>query len=41
MIVVCGGTLAAFGFAAGWSSVNEVSHFALGLYGVGIAAVGM
>ncbi|MCA9225477.1 MAG: sodium/proton-translocating pyrophosphatase, partial [Planctomycetales bacterium] len=41
VIVVCGGTLAAFGFAAGWSNVNEVSHFALGLYGVGIAAVGM
>lgn len=33
-------TLAAFGFAAGWN-FNNLDYFALGLYGVGIAAVGM
>jgi len=33
-------TLMAFGFASGWN-FNDVSFFALGLYGVGIAAVGM
>ncbi|MEQ8787128.1 MAG: sodium-translocating pyrophosphatase [Pirellulaceae bacterium] len=41
VIVVCAGTLLAFGFATGWSNFNDVSYFALGLYGVGIAAVGM
>ena len=41
VIVVCCATLAAFGFAAGFNNFGEVSHFALGLYGVGIAAVGM
>ena len=40
VIVVCVGTLSAFGFAAGWN-FTDVSYFALGLYGVGIAAVGM
>ncbi len=33
-------TLLAFGFAAGWQ-FNDVNLFAMGLYGVGIAAVGM
>jgi len=33
-------TLSAFGFAANWQ-FNDVHLFALGLYGVGIAAVGM
>ena len=33
-------TLLAFGFAAGWQ-FNDVHLFAMGLYGVGIAAVGM
>jgi len=33
-------TLLAFGFAANWQ-FSDVSAFALGLYGVGIAAVGM
>ena len=40
VIVVCAATLLAFGFAAGWN-FGDVSYFALGLYGVGIAAVGM
>ena len=40
VITVCAGTLLAFGFAAGWQ-FDDVSFFALGLYGVGIAAVGM
>ena len=40
VVVVCGGTLLAFGFAA-HGNFTDVSHFALGVYGVGIAAVGM
>ena len=40
VLVVCAGTLLAFGFASGWH-FNDVSYFSLGLYGVGIAAVGM
>ncbi len=40
IIVVSVGTLLAFGFANGWH-YNDMSYFALGLYGVGIAAVGM
>ncbi|MFP6618965.1 MAG: sodium/proton-translocating pyrophosphatase, partial [Pirellulaceae bacterium] len=40
VVVVCGATLLAFGFAA-HGNFADVSHFALGLYGVGIAAVGM
>ncbi len=40
VLVVCAGTLLAFGFAAGWR-YNDVNYFSLGLYGVGIAAVGM
>ena len=40
VVTVCVGTLLAFGFAAGWN-YDDVSYFALGLYGVGIAAVGM
>ena len=40
VLVVCAGTILAFGFACGWQ-INDVSFFALGLYGVGIAAVGM
>ncbi len=40
VIVVCVGTLVAFGFANGWN-FEDVSYFSLGLYGVGIAAVGM
>ena len=41
VIVVCAGTLLAFGFSAGWGNIGDVSYFSLGLYGVGIAAVGM
>lgn len=41
VVVVCIGTLLAFGFAAGWGNIGDVSYFSLGLYGVGIAAVGM
>jgi inorganic pyrophosphatase/K(+)-stimulated pyrophosphate-energized sodium pump len=40
VVVVCAGTLLAFGFANGWA-YGDVGMFALGLYGVGIAAVGM
>ena len=40
VVVVCGATLLAFGFASDFHFA-DVSHFALGLYGVGIAAVGM
>ena len=40
VIVVGMATLSSFGFACGWQFGN-VEYFALGLYGVGIAAVGM
>ncbi|MEX1042849.1 MAG: sodium-translocating pyrophosphatase [Pirellulaceae bacterium] len=40
VLVVAGATLSAFGFANGWNFVDP-EFFALGLYGVGIAAVGM
>jgi len=40
VLVVCGGMVSAFGFAAGWNFA-DINYFALGLYGVGIAAVGM
>ncbi len=40
VVVVCIGTLSAFAFAAGTDFSNN-STYALGLYGVGIAAVGM
>lgn len=42
VIVVSIGTLLAFGFAIGdLKRLDEIEFFALGLYGVGIAAVGM
>ena len=40
VITVCVATLMSFGFSSGWD-FNNVEVFALGLYGVGIAAVGM
>lgn len=40
VLVICMATLMSFGFACGWN-LNEPQFFALGLYGVGIAAVGM
>ncbi|PQO32251.1 sodium-translocating pyrophosphatase [Bremerella cremea] len=40
VIVITVATIAAFGCANGWN-FNDPSLFALGLYGVGIAAVGM
>ena len=40
VITVCFATIMAFGFASGWQFA-DVNYFALGLYGVGIAAVGM
>ena len=40
VLVVCVATLAAFGCASGWN-LADASYFAIGLYGVGIAAVGM
>ena len=41
IIVVCLATLGAFGAATWGRGFAEVQYFALGLYGVGIAAVGM
>ena len=38
--LVCTATIAAFGFATGWQ-FGDMTFFSLGLYGVGIAAVGM
>ena len=40
VVVVSMATILAFGFATGWNFV-DISYFSLGLYGVGIAAVGM
>jgi len=40
VITVSTATLLAFGFAADWQ-FNDINLFAMGLYGVGIAAVGM
>ena len=40
VIVICAATIGAFGFACGWN-LSEPQYFSLGLYGVGIAAVGM
>lgn len=40
VLVVCSAILLAFGFASGWNW-DEPQYFALGLYGVGISAVGM
>jgi inorganic pyrophosphatase/K(+)-stimulated pyrophosphate-energized sodium pump len=40
VLVVCAATILAFGFAADWR-FDDLQYFALGLYGVGIAAVGM
>ena len=40
VILVCIATIFAFGLACNWQ-FNDVTYFALGLYGVGIAAVGM
>jgi K(+)-stimulated pyrophosphate-energized sodium pump len=40
VLVTCAATLAAFGFSNGWN-FTDPNAFALGLYGVGIAAVGM
>ncbi|MBM4000933.1 MAG: sodium-translocating pyrophosphatase [Planctomycetes bacterium] len=40
VLVVCAATLMAFGFSAGWR-FDDLTYFALGLYGVGISAVGM
>jgi inorganic pyrophosphatase/K(+)-stimulated pyrophosphate-energized sodium pump len=40
VLVVCLGTLLAFGFGC-QGQLNDVNYFTLGLYGVGIAAVGM
>ncbi|MDA8745733.1 sodium/proton-translocating pyrophosphatase, partial [Rubripirellula amarantea] len=40
VVVICAAMLASFGFATG-GQFNEPTFFSLGLYGVGIAAVGM
>ncbi|MCA9192882.1 MAG: sodium-translocating pyrophosphatase [Planctomycetales bacterium] len=38
--IICIATIMAFGFACGWQ-LNDPQFFSLGLYGVGVAAVGM
>ena len=40
VLIICAAMLTAFGFACGWN-LNDPHYFALGLYGVGISAVGM
>ncbi|XZE54931.1 sodium-translocating pyrophosphatase [Planctomycetaceae bacterium SH139] len=40
VIVICVASMAAFGFANGFR-FNDFDYFALGLYGIGVAAVGM
>lgn len=40
VLVVCFATLLSFGFATGWQ-FSDINYFSMGLYGVGIAAVGM
>ncbi len=40
VLTVCVATILAFGFACGWR-LQDPQWFALGLYGVGVAAVGM
>ncbi|MGL4593623.1 MAG: sodium-translocating pyrophosphatase [Thermoguttaceae bacterium] len=40
VLVVCVATLLAFGFASKWN-FSDISYFSIGLYGIGIAAVGM
>ncbi|MGL6195377.1 MAG: sodium-translocating pyrophosphatase [Thermoguttaceae bacterium] len=40
VVVVGIATLLAFGFASNWN-FNDVTYFSIGLYGIGIAAVGM
>ncbi|MCA9127487.1 MAG: sodium-translocating pyrophosphatase [Planctomycetales bacterium] len=40
VLVICLATLLSFGFACGWN-LTDPDFFALGLYGVGISAVGM
>ncbi|MDY0169320.1 MAG: sodium-translocating pyrophosphatase [Thermoguttaceae bacterium] len=40
VVIVVAAMILAFGFAAQWN-LNDVTWFAMGLYGVGIAAVGM
>jgi len=41
ILVIGAGTIMAFGFSAGWGNIGDMNYFALGLYGVGIGAVGM
>ena len=41
VIVVSVGTILAFGFACGFENFDNMQYFGVGLYGVGIAAVGM
>ncbi len=40
ILIICGATLAAFGLANGWNFI-DIDAYSLGLYGIGIAAVGM
>ena len=40
VILICVATLGSYGFATGWE-FRDMAFFSLGLYGVGIAAVGM
>jgi inorganic pyrophosphatase/K(+)-stimulated pyrophosphate-energized sodium pump len=40
VIIICSAMICAFGFGCGWQ-LSDMDYFSLGLYGVGIAAVGM
>jgi K(+)-stimulated pyrophosphate-energized sodium pump len=40
VLIICSAMILAFGFACGWQ-LNQPQYFALGLYGIGISAVGM
>ena len=40
ILIICSATLAAFGLANGWNFI-DIDAYSLGLYGIGIAAVGM
>ena len=40
VVIICAAMIAAFGCASGWH-FHDLNYFAIGLYGIGIAAVGM
>lgn len=40
VVIICAAMIAAFGCASGWH-FHDLNYFSLGLYGIGVAAVGM